>query len=181
MRNIPMKALTGIALAAGLAVAASAQQPATPPAAAPAAPAAVPEQMPFDIPYGPSIGLVQAKHLAELAEAEAKKHNWKMNIAVVGPSGDLIYFIRMDGAQLASIDISQDKARAAARFRRVTKAFFDAVESGHPFIMGLRGVVPSEGGFPLVEGGKLVGAVGCSGGTGAQDGVTCKAAADTVK
>jgi uncharacterized protein GlcG (DUF336 family) len=87
----------------------------------------------------------------------------------------------MDGAQLASVDISQDKARAAARFRRPTKAFFDAVEAGHPFIMGLRGVVPSEGGFPLVEGGKLVGAIGCSGGTGAQDGATCKAAADTVK
>ncbi len=109
------------------------------------------------------------------------KHNWKMNIAVVGPGGDLKYFERMDDAQLASVDISQDKARAAARFRRPTKAFFDAVESGHPFIMGLRCVVPSEGGFPLVEGGKLIGAIGCSGGTGAQDGVTCKAGADTVK
>ena len=172
MRSIAVRTLTGMALVAGLAVTASAQQAPAP---------AVPEQMPFDIPYGPSIALVQAKHLAELAEGEAKKHNWKMNIAVVGPAGDLIYFVRMDGAQLASVEISQDKARAAARFRRPTKAFFDAVESGHPFIMGLRGVVPSEGGFPLVEGGKLVGAVGCSGGTGAQDGVTCKAAADSMK
>ena len=144
------------------------------------APAAVPEQMPFDIPYGASITLDHAKRLLTAAEAEAKKHNWKMNIAVVGPGGDLVAFSRMDGAQLASVDISQDKARAAARFRRQTKVFFDAVEGGHPFIMGLRGVVPSEGGFPLVQGGKLIGAIGCSGGTGAQDGVTCKAAADTV-
>ena len=86
----------------------------------------------------------------------------------------------MDGSQLASVEISQDKARAAARFRRATKVFFDAVESGHVYIMGLRGVTPSEGGFPLVEAGKLIGAIGCSGGTGAQDGVSCKAGADTV-
>jgi glc operon protein GlcG len=145
------------------------------------APAPVPEQMPFDIPYGAEISLAHAQRLISLAEAEAKKHNWKMNIAVVGPSGDLVAFARMDGAQFASIDIAQDKARAAARFRRPTKAFFDAVEGGHPYIMGLRGVVPSEGGFPLVQAGKLVGAIGCSGGTGGQDGVTCKAAADTVK
>lgn len=119
--------------------------------------------------------------VAAAAEAEAKKHNWKMNIAVVGPGGDLKYFLRMDDAQLASVQISQDKANAAARFRRPTKAFFDAVEGGHSYIAFLRGVVPSEGGFPLVEGGKLIGAIGCSGGTGAQDGVTCKAGADTVK
>jgi glc operon protein GlcG len=166
----------------GLAAAASAQQspPAAPPAAPPA-PAAVPEQMPFDIPYGPSITLAKAKHLAETAQAEAAKHNWKMNIAVVGPSGDLIYFVRMDGAQYASIDISQDKARAAARFRRQTKLFADVINGGSPATGTLRGIVGSEGGFPLVEGGKLVGAIGCSGGTGAQDGVTCKAAADAVK
>ena len=128
-----------------------------------------------------SIGIEQAKQVAAAAVAEAKKHNWKMDVAVVGPSGDLIYFERMDGAQLASIDISQDKARSAARFRRPTKVFFDAVEAGHPYIMGLRGVAPSDGGFPLIADGKLVGAIGCSGGIGSQDGVTCKAGADTVK
>jgi uncharacterized protein GlcG (DUF336 family) len=167
-----VQVLTGIAFAAAITAGAAAQQQ-------PQAP--VPEQMPFDIPYGQAITLEHARKVAEAARAEAMKHNWKMNIAVVGPGGDLKYFERMDDAQLASVDISQDKARAAARFRRPTKAFFDAVESGHPFIMGLRGVVPSEGGFPLVEGGKLIGAIGCSGGTGAQDGVTCKAGADTVK
>ncbi len=154
-------------------------------AAALAAPAGaqqqVPEQMPFDIPYGPAITLEHARQVLAAAEAEAKKHNWKLNIAVVGPAGDLIAFARMDGAQLASVEISQDKARAAARFRRPTKVFFDAVEGGHPYIMALRGVVPSDGGFPLIEGGKLIGAIGCSGATGAQDGVVCKAGADTVK
>ncbi len=171
MPNTALCSLAGILLATAISGAALAQQPAAP----------VPEQMPFDIPYGAPITIAHAKEVAAAAEAEAKKHNWKMNIAVVGPAGELIYFEKMDGAQLASIRISQDKAHAAAMFRRPTKAFFDAVEGGHPYIAFLRGVVPSEGGFPLVEGGKLIGAIGCSGGTGAQDGVTCKAGADSVK
>ena len=174
-----MRSMTSLVLAACAAVAISsqalAQSPATPPAGG------TPEKIPFDIPYGTSIGLDKAKELLTAAEAEAKKHNWKMNIAVVGPSGDLVYFMRMDGAQIASVQISQDKAHAAATFRRPTKAFFDAVEGGHVYIAFLHGVVPSEGGFPLVEGGKLIGAIGCSGGTGAQDGVTCKVGADMVK
>ena len=174
MKNIALTLLAGVAFSAVASVAVAQQ------AAAPA-PAAVPEQMPFDIPYGPTITLEHAMKVAAAAEAEAKKHNWKMNIAVVGPGGDLKYFLRMDDAQLASVQISQDKANASARFRRPTKAFFDAVEGGHVYISFLHGVVPSEGGFPLVEGGKLIGAIGCSGGTGAQDGVTCKAGADTVK
>jgi uncharacterized protein GlcG (DUF336 family) len=174
MKNIALTILAGVAVIATASGVASAQQP-------PAAPAPVPEQMPFDIPYGPPITLEHAMKVAAAAEAEARKHNWKMNIAVVGPGGDLKYFVRMDDAQLASVQISQDKAHAAATFRRPTKAFFDAVEGGHGYIAFLHGVVPSEGGIPLVEGGKLIGAIGCSGGTGAQDGVTCKAGADTVK
>ena len=174
MKNTALRVFAGVAFGAVMSAAALAQQP-------PAAPAPVPEQMPFDIPYGTPIALEQAMKVAAAAEAEAKKHNWKMNIAVVGPGGELKYFVRMDDAQLASVQISQDKARAAATFRRPTKAFFDAVESGHGYIAFLHGVVPSEGGIPLVEGGKLIGAIGCSGGTGAQDGVTCKAGADTVK
>ena len=175
MKNTALRLLAGVAIVAAISSVASAQQQ---PAAAPAP---VPEQMPFDIPYGTPIGLEQAKHVLAAAEAEAKKHNWKMNIAVVGPAGELIYFEKMDGAQLASVQIAQDKARSAATFRRPTKAFFDAVEGGHGYIAFLHGVVPSDGGIPLVEGGKLIGAIGCSGGTGAQDGVTCKAGADTVK
>jgi len=175
MKITALRLLAGVAIVAALSGAASAQQQ------PPAAPAPVPEQMPFDIPYGAPITLEHAKQVAAAAQAEAKKHNWKMNIAVVGPAGELVYFEKMDGAQLASIQISQDKAHAAAAFRRPTKAFFDAVEGGHVYIAFLHGVVPSDGGFPLVEGGKLIGAIGCSGGIGSQDGVTCKAGADTVK
>jgi glc operon protein GlcG len=116
------------------------------------------------------------------AEAEAKKRNWKMNIAVVDPNGDLINFLRMDGAQVASVNISQGKARTAARYRRPTQLFYNAYETGHPYVSTLdRTLVASPGGFPLVEGGKLIGAIGCSGGTGDQDALICKAGADMIK
>jgi uncharacterized protein GlcG (DUF336 family) len=88
----------------------------------------------------------------------------------------------MDGAQVASVSISQGKARTAARFRRETRVFYNAYETGHPYVATLDPtLVASPGGFPLVENGKMIGAVGCSGGTGDQDAATCKAAADVVK
>lgn len=150
-------------------------------ASAPAA-AAVPEHMPYDIPYGSPIGLDAAKHLLALAEAEARKHDWKMNIAVVDPHGDLVAFERMDGAQYASVEVSQNKARTSARFRRETRVFFNQFESGHGYVATLdQGLVASPGGFPLIEDGKVVGAIGCSGGTGDQDAVTCHVAASTLK
>jgi len=181
-----------LAAAAALAIssAASAQTPpaATPPAAMPAAPAAAPsaggtpEAMPFDIPYGQSIGLERAKVLMAAAEAEAKKHNWKMNIAVVDTNGELVHFSRMEGAQIASGLISIGKARTSARFRRESRAFFNAYETGHGYIATLDPtLVASPGGFPLVEGGKLIGAIGCSGGTGDQDALICKVGTDLVK
>lgn len=173
MRKLVLGLMAACAL--GFAGGASAQQK---PAAAPAA---VPEQMPFDIPFGSEITLEHANRLIAAAEAEARRHKWKMNIAVVGPSGELVAFARMDGAQYASIQIAQDKAVSAARFRRPTKVFFEAVEKGHGYIAFLRGVVPSEGGYPLVENGKIIGAIGCSGGMGAQDGATCRAGAELVK
>jgi uncharacterized protein GlcG (DUF336 family) len=141
----------------------------------------VPEKMPFDIPYGTPVNYAEAIKLIDTAAAEAKRHNWKMNIAVVDNNGELIAFRRMDGAQIASVNISQGKARTAARYRRPTSVFFKAFESGHAYVQTLDPtLVASTGGFPLVQNGKMVGAIGCSGGTGAQDGVTCKAAADTV-
>jgi glc operon protein GlcG len=162
-----------------------AQAPAAaPPAAPPAPPSAggTPDKMPFDIPFGTSIGSEQAKQLLAAAEGEAKKRGWKMNIAVVDPHGDLVAFERMDGAQLASIAISQGKARTAARFRRESRVFYNAYETGHPYVSTLDPtLVASPGGFPLVEGGKIIGAIGCSGGTGDQDAATCKAGADMVK
>lgn len=141
-----------------------------------------PEQMPFNIPYGNDITLERAKQLVAAAEAEGTKRGWKMNIAVVDTHGDLVHFSRMDGAQLASINISQNKARTAARYRRESRMFFNAYETGHPYVGTLDpNLVASPGGFPLIEGGKLIGAIGCSGGTGDQDAVICKVGADMVK
>jgi glc operon protein GlcG len=183
-----MRSIVSITLAAcAIAVISSstfAQAPAPAPAAPPAPPSAggTPDAMPFDIPYGVSIGLEHAKQLMAAAEAEAKKRNWKMNIAVVDTNGELVQFERMEGAQIASGPIAVGKARTAARFRRESRVFYNAYETGHSYIGTLDpGLVASPGGFPLVEGGKLIGAIGCSGGTGDQDAATCKAGADLMK
>lgn len=105
-----------------------------------------------------------------------------MNIAVVDWSGNLVAFERMDGAQLASISISEHKARTAARYRRETKAFENGVQqSGYTYQLTLDDVIASRGGIPLVEGGKIVGAIGCSGGAGSQDEAVCKAGAAALK
>jgi uncharacterized protein GlcG (DUF336 family) len=142
---------------------------------------AIPEKMPFDIPFGTPITMERAQSLVQAAVAEANKRGWKMNVAVVDPNGDLIAFGRMDGAQLASISISQHKARVAARYRRPTRALEDAVQKfGFNYLLTLDDVIASRGGIPLVEGGKIIGAIGCSGGTGSQDEATCTAAANTV-
>jgi len=152
------------------------QPPANPPAGG------TPDAMPFDIPYGMAITGEKAKQILAAAEAEAKKRNWKMNIAVVDTNGDLVHFLRMDGAQIASGNISQGKARTAARYRRPSQIFYNAYETGHPYVSTLDPtLVASPGGFPLVEGGKLIGAIGCSGGTGDQDALICKVGADMIK
>ncbi len=178
-----MRSMISLALAACAAVAINSQALAQAPApATPPAPAAVPEKMPFDIPYGMSIGLDHARQVMAAAEAEAKKHNWKMNIAVVDTNGEPVLFERMEGAQIASGAISIGKARTAARFRRESRVFFNAFESGHGYVSTLDPtLVASPGGFPLVEGGKLIGAIGCSGGTGDQDAATCKVGAELMK
>jgi uncharacterized protein GlcG (DUF336 family) len=152
-------ACAAIALSIG---SASAQAPAVPPA---------------PLPYGEPVNLDQAKKMADAAMAEAKKNNWFMAISVVGPSGDLVYFQKMDNTQFASVAISQHKARAAATFRRPTKVFDDNLAKGPEFIymLTLDGMIGSQGGIPIVVGGKIIGAIGCSGGTGAQDSQTCMA------
>jgi glc operon protein GlcG len=158
--------------------------PSPAPAASPSQPSAggTPDAMPFDIPYGQSIGLERARQVLDAAEAEAKKRNWKMNIAVVDTNGELVHFARMEGAQIASGTISIGKARTAARFRRESRLFYNAYETGHSYAGTLDPtLVASPGGFPLVEGGKLIGAVGCSGGTGDQDAAVCKVGAEVVK
>ncbi len=171
-----------IAACAVLAIATPVLAQAPAPATAPPASAAVPDAMPFDIPYGLSIGLEKAKQVMAAVEAEAKKRNWKMNIAVVDTNGELVHFSRMEGAQIASVPISIGKARTSARFRRESRLFFNAYETGHAYTGTLDPtLIASPGGFPLVEGGKLIGAVGCSGGTGEQDAVVCKLGAEVVK
>src|ERR1700678_3962933 len=178
MRSIVSMTLAAFAVAA-LGSSALAQTPA--PATPPAQPSSggTPDAMPFDIPYGMSIGLERAKQVMAAAEAEAKRRNWKMNIAVVDTNGELVHFSRMEGAQIASGPISVGKARTSARFRRESRVFYNAYETGHAYVGTIDpGIVANPGGFPLVEGGKLVGAVGCSGGTGDQDATICKVGAE---
>jgi len=142
----------------------------------------IPEKMPFDIPYGAPISLERAEAAIAATTAEAKKHDWKLNVAIVDPGGNLVAFQRMDGAQLASIQISEHKARAAVTFRRETKVFENAIQLNNlNYILTFDGVIASRGGIPLVEGGKIIGAIGCSGGTGSQDEVACKAGAAIMK
>ena len=142
---------------------------------------AVPDKMPFDVPYGAPISLDRAEAAIAATVAEAKKRDWKMNVAVVDTGGNLVAFQRMDGAQMASIAISEHKARASAMFRRETKAFENGIQGGNNYLITLDGVIGSRGGIPLIENGKIIGAIGCSGGTGSQDEVTCKVGAATVK
>ncbi len=142
---------------------------------------AVPDKMPFDIPYGAPISLDQAEAAIGAAVAESKKRGWKLNVAVMDSGGNLVAFQRMDGAQLASIAISEHKARAAVTFRRETKIFENAIHNNNHYVMTLDGVIGSRGGIPLVVGGKMIGAIGCSGGTGSQDDVICMAGAAVVK
>jgi glc operon protein GlcG len=133
--------------------------------------------------YGPTITADTAKKLAAPALAEAKKNNWAMAVAIVDPSGDLVYFEKMDDTQAGSTVVAVDKARSAARFKRETKAFQDALAAGGVGlrILALDGAVPIEGGIPLVVGGKMVGAIGASGGTSEQDGVVARAGANALK
>ena len=134
-------------------------------------------------PYGPSIAADSAKRVAAGTVAEARKNGWTQAVAIVDTAGDLVYFEKMDGTQGASIDIAIDKARASARFKRPTKALQDALAAGGEGwrFLTLPGVVAAEGGVPLLVDGKIVGAVGVSGGTGAQDGQAATAGVAALK
>jgi len=143
---------------------------------------AVPEQYNYT-PYGEPINLVTAKKVAEAALAEATKRKWPMCISIVGPTGDLVYFEKMDDCQFASIAISQHKARTAARYRRPTVVFERLLAKGPHFayLPTLDDVIMSRGGNPIVIGGKIVGAIGVSGGTGSQDDTISVAGVAAVK
>jgi uncharacterized protein GlcG (DUF336 family) len=152
----------------------------------PAAPAAnpldaIPDAMPNNAAYGTPITAAKAQAAIQAAAAEATKRNWQMNIAVVDSGANLVSFLRMDGAQLASIDISQHKARASVKYRRPTRAFEDGIQlRDFKYLVTLDDVITSRGGIPLMEDGKIIGAIGCSGGTGSQDEVVCTAGAASV-
>src|SRR5258708_162832 len=145
-------------------------------------PAALPPSPPAE--YGLPVNNEQAKAAVDAAIAEAKKNNWHMAISIVGPEGELIYFEKMDGTQSSSAALAQAKARTAAVFRRPSKVFADQFAAGNaafmPFPDGA-GPIASEGGIPIIPNGKLIGAIGVSGGTAQQDGVAAPAGVNAVK
>lgn len=133
--------------------------------------------------YGLSIGVEAARKAAAAAVAESKKNNWNMAVAVVDTGGHLVYFERMDNTQTGSARVALEKAQTAAAYRRPTKVFEDALSAGGNGlrILTLSGAVAVEGGVPIVTDGKIVGAIGLSGGTAQQDGMAAKAGVDAIK
>jgi len=133
--------------------------------------------------YGLSINLDTAKKIAASAVTEARKNNWTMAVAILDTGGHLVYFEKMDGTQTGSVRVAISKGRSAVLFKRPTKSFQDMVAAGGEGLRMLRleGAVPIEGGLPLLMDGKIVGAIGVSGGTSQQDGLVAKAGADTLK
>ena len=155
--------LTGTAIPAG------AQQPAAPPP-------------PPTTPYGLPIGLEAAKKAMAAAEAEAVKNNWPMAIVILDSTGHTVMLHKLDNTQYGSISVAEDKAHTALDFRRPRKVFEDLVAQGgiNMRILSLRGAAPLEGGVPILVDGKIVGAIGVSGGASSQDGQVAKAGADAA-
>jgi uncharacterized protein GlcG (DUF336 family) len=130
--------------------------------------------------YGPAISLEQAKKIGAAAAAEATRNGWKVAIAIVDPHGLLKYYEMMDDTQTASAAVSIEKARTAAMFRRPTKMLEDAVSGGRHVLLSMPGATPIEGGLPIVVDGKVIGGIGISGLTSAQDGQVAQAGLDTL-
>ena len=170
MRRISNQLIAVLAVVLAGSVEARAQQP-----AAPAAPPV--------IPYGAPISLEAAKKAMTIAEAEAVKNGWPMAIVILDSAGYMVMMHRLDNTQYGSLAAAEDKARSAVNFRRPSKVFEDLVAQGGIGLrtLALRGAYPIEGGIPIVAGGKLVGAIGVSGGTAPQDGQVAKVAADALK
>jgi glc operon protein GlcG len=134
-------------------------------------------------PYGLSISLAQAKKVAAAALAPAHANNWTMVIAIVDTGGHLVYLEKMDQTQVGSVEIAQSKARSAAIFKRPTKVFQDRLARGGEglLVLRLKDAIPVEGGLPIVVDGKLVGALGVSGGSSAEDEVCAEAGTAALK
>jgi glc operon protein GlcG len=125
--------------------------------------------------YGFDISLAQAKQVANAAADQAGRMNLKVAIAIVNTAGQLVYYEKADDTQTASIDVSIAKARSANNFKRATKVFEDAVASGRTAVLGLPGALPIEGGVPIVHHQKIIGAIGVSGASSAEDGIIAAA------
>ncbi len=164
---IPLAVCAAIAFATQV----RAQQPAAPPASPPPAP----------LGYGEAISLAQARAAAAAAEAEAQKNGWHMVIVVVGPTGELIYLQKADLAANASTNIAHAKARTSATFRAPTKTYMDRLANGENHLLTLPGAMLIAGGMPIIAGGKIIGAIGISGASPAQDHQTAQAGAGAVK
>jgi glc operon protein GlcG len=134
-------------------------------------------------PLGGPVTLENARKAAAPALAEAEKNHWNVAVAVVDTGGNLVYYEKMDNTQLGSANVAIEKARTAALFKRPTKAFQDTVAAGGDGlrVLSLKGVIAVEGGIPLVMDGKIVGAIGVSGATSAQDAQCAKTGADVLK
>jgi len=150
-------------------------------AQAPAAPGSSPAF--YTTPYGPPVTLDVAKKAAAAALAEARKNHWLMVVAVVDPSGTLVYYEKMDNVQTGSANVAINKARSAALYKRPSKLLQDNLASGGAGlrVMALEGAVPVEGGVPLMSDGKIIGAIGVSGDTSEHDGQCAQAGAGTIK
>jgi uncharacterized protein GlcG (DUF336 family) len=142
-----------------------------------------PSPVPPTTPYGPPIGLEAAKKVMAAAESDALKNNWGMAIAILDSTGHLVMLHKLDNTQYGSIAVAEDKARSALYFRRPSKVFEELVAQGgmNLRLLALRGASPLEGGIPLMQDGKIVGAIGVSGATSVQDGQVAKAGTDALK
>ena len=127
-----------------------------------------------------ALTLEVAKQIVSAAEKEAINNKWTMVFAILDDGGNLVLLQRMDETQIGSIEVAIQKARSAISFKRPTKAFEDAVAGGRNAILSLPGAVPIEGGVPITVDGKIIGAIGASGGSSAQDGLAAKAGLDAL-
>ena len=165
-QKLARTAVVSVALLAVVCLSAFAQTPFAPPP---------------QVSYGLPISTESAKNVAAASIAEARKNNWLQAIAIVDTGGYLVYFEKMQDTQTGSVALAIEKANTAALFRRPTKVFEDGVVKGELRLLRLTGAIPIDGGVPIIADGKLIGAIGVSGGTGAQDGQVAKAGADAVK
>jgi uncharacterized protein GlcG (DUF336 family) len=161
--------VVAIAIFVGSSFSGSAQQPAAPPP-------------PPTTPYGSPISLDAAKKVMAAAEAEAVKNNWPMAIVILDSTGHIVMLHKLDNTQYGSLVAAEDKAHSALDFRRPSKVFEDLLAQGglNMRLLALRGADPIEGGVPIMVDGKIIGAIGVSGGASSQDGQVAKAGADAA-